>query len=54
MSEVEAADLLIFTTPTYCMRASALFSDWLMTRELGGVIGVNIISPGATGGLGLC
>lgn len=40
MSEVEAADLLIFTTPTYCMRASApmksfidlTFNYWMVHR----------------------
>ena len=40
MSEVEAADLLIFTTPTYCMRASApmksfidlTFNYWMVNR----------------------
>lgn len=29
MSEVEAADLLIFTTPTYCMRASAPMKSFI-------------------------
>lgn len=61
MSAVEAADLLIFTTPTYCMRASApmksfidlTFNYWMVHRPRKCMFGKKAIVVSTAAGSGM-
>lgn len=61
MEKVEAADLLIFTTPTYCMRASApmkafidlTFTYWMPHRPRKAMFGKKAIIVSTAAGVGM-
>ena len=61
MDKIEAADLLIFTTPTYCMRASApmkafidlTFTYWMPHRPRKAMFGKKAIVVSTAAGIGM-